>query len=621
MKTITHKINKSQYLSQIEPFKSKGIPSNIILFKELPGCGATRCEIEFPRHSIIVEPNVPVIKGKKKQFGKLVCGIFEGVKTDHILEYLENDVQFKKLIVTPESFWKVKEAIEDSQFKLYADFFLLFDECEKIIQDVSYRSDISLPMEDFFQFQNKAFVSATPILPSDPRFVDNKFKIHTVQPTFKYAQHLQLICTNNIIYSIDRYIKQNPSDKYFIFFNSTDTIHEVIDKMKIMNESMIFCADKSRKKLIANDYKRTQVMTDISTFKKYNFFTSRFFSAVDINYELFRCDPTIILVTDVVSAEHSMLDPFTEAVQIQGRFRETEDNPIKRKIVHIANIKPDYTSLSKPEIIEYLNECHTIYKAVHRFHSSATTPSAKDVLSQVLERIDYAKYLKKGTMERNFDMIDNLIFEEQVKGIYQSANLLKTAYELCTHFLVDFQEEKYSFSDQDRKKATDKNTRLKSLYTIIGDGLKQLHDRQSKGNVSDFEYANEMANFQIDFPDQMAIINKYGIDNSYKIGFNIYQIKAILIKEQKRVDHFGMMTFIHQQLKIGKVYTSNKLTSILREGLTNNKIGFQKATLRYLRRNFAEISDPKDRVYIGKDQNGKEIRGYKIIRFLDKGLD
>ena len=50
---------------------------------------------------------------------------------------------------------------------MYDDYFLLLDECEKTIQDVGYRRDIYLPVEDFFRFKNKAMVSATPILPSE----------------------------------------------------------------------------------------------------------------------------------------------------------------------------------------------------------------------------------------------------------------------------------------------------------------------------------------------------------------------------------------------------------------------------------------------------------------------
>ena len=37
------------------------------------------------------------------------------------------------------------------------------DECHQLIKDVDYRTDIVLPMNDFFVSKAKALVSATPI--------------------------------------------------------------------------------------------------------------------------------------------------------------------------------------------------------------------------------------------------------------------------------------------------------------------------------------------------------------------------------------------------------------------------------------------------------------------------
>lgn len=48
---------------------------------------------------------------------------------------------------------------------MYTECFILFDECEKLVQDVHYRDSIREPMNDFFRFQNKALISATPIVP------------------------------------------------------------------------------------------------------------------------------------------------------------------------------------------------------------------------------------------------------------------------------------------------------------------------------------------------------------------------------------------------------------------------------------------------------------------------
>ena len=53
-------LHKGQYLSDV----MSEIPSDCILSKRIPGCGATTLELETQRNSIIVVPNVPVIKSK-----------------------------------------------------------------------------------------------------------------------------------------------------------------------------------------------------------------------------------------------------------------------------------------------------------------------------------------------------------------------------------------------------------------------------------------------------------------------------------------------------------------------------------------------------------------------------
>ena len=100
---------------------------------------------------------------------------------------------YRKIITTPEGFdKKVLPAMHELEIPVYKDYFLLFDECEKVIQDVGYRGDIYLPVEDFFKFENKAMVSATPIVPSDPRFEENGFKILKLVPTYDSRIELTL---------------------------------------------------------------------------------------------------------------------------------------------------------------------------------------------------------------------------------------------------------------------------------------------------------------------------------------------------------------------------------------------------------------------------------------------
>ena len=82
-------INAGQRFDAVMP----EIPTNSIINKTVTGCGATYAEINAPRHSVIIEPNVPVIEGKLKKHPQIL-GVFEGVTTEDIIDFQE----WKKLL-------------------------------------------------------------------------------------------------------------------------------------------------------------------------------------------------------------------------------------------------------------------------------------------------------------------------------------------------------------------------------------------------------------------------------------------------------------------------------------------------------------------------------------------
>ena len=88
------------------------IPTNSIINKTVTGCGATYAEINAPRHSVIIEPNVPVIEGKMKKHPQIL-GVFEGVTTEDIIDFLNTNYNdgYLKIMTTPESFPKVRSAM------------------------------------------------------------------------------------------------------------------------------------------------------------------------------------------------------------------------------------------------------------------------------------------------------------------------------------------------------------------------------------------------------------------------------------------------------------------------------------------------------------------------------
>ena len=223
IRTVKLDIRKGEYLSDaLRRHGKENIPTRVILNKVLPGLGATYCEIMSPRSSIIIEPNVPVIVGKMEKHKNLL-GIYRGVKTDEVARHIRKYPGCCKIMVTPESFWKVKQAMEDEGVDMYKDFFMLFDECEKIIQDNDFRETIEAPLDDFFLFRQMAFVSATPILPRDPRFEEHGFTELRIEPAYPYRKPLRLITTNNVVEALAEVLPECKS-KVCIFVNSIDTI-------------------------------------------------------------------------------------------------------------------------------------------------------------------------------------------------------------------------------------------------------------------------------------------------------------------------------------------------------------------------------------------------------------
>lgn len=99
------------------------IPTNSIINKTVTGCGATYAEINAPRHSVIIEPNVPVIEGKMKKHPQIL-GVFEGVTTEDIIDFLNTNYNdgYLKIMTTPESFPKVRSAMVQTHTDMHGEW-------------------------------------------------------------------------------------------------------------------------------------------------------------------------------------------------------------------------------------------------------------------------------------------------------------------------------------------------------------------------------------------------------------------------------------------------------------------------------------------------------------------
>ena len=431
--------DRRQYLTEILPHRV--IPTNTILYKKLTGLGATYGEIKSNRNSVIIEPNKPVIFGKcndPKHRDDNLFGVHDNIYVENIVRYMvrsQKQGKHIKILTTPESFFKVRDAFEEMDMDIRFDCFLLFDECHKIIKDSGFREYVSLPMDLFFECEQKALVSATPLEFTDPRF--ENFTMIEVVPTFDYVQNLHIITTNNVLPTIKKVLEQQ--DKCFIFCNYTDMIYELMRQLDILDKSAVFCSENSVDKLIGLKFKNVSAVWDESKIQQFNWLTSRFYNAVDIELDF---KPNVLLFTDCYAADYTIFDPYTDVVQCVGRFRNGVSN-----MCLVTNTNPRFNIRSKQELkatIECLGEN---YEQIKSFYTYATTNSAKDAFKALLECSPY-KYMLDKYGRTSFYKVDNHINFQFVKGFYNNSGYLVEQFAICGMFHITANEESYAVGDE-----------------------------------------------------------------------------------------------------------------------------------------------------------------------------
>ncbi len=545
------------------------IPTNVILNKTITGCGATHSEIHAKRNSIIIEPNLPVIDGKCAKHPD-IFGVKEGVTKEEIVAYLKHktDCGYHKILTTPESFPKVRSALYEATERIYDDWFLLFDECERTIQDAGFRGTITLPIDDFFRCRNKAMVSATPIVPSDPRFAEQKFRQLILSPSYDYKRPIKLIHTNNMVGWLATFINDSLEMELpcCIFVNSAELIYQLIKTLRIESRSKVFCSADSVKRLRTLGFNNTHTL--LEELAEINFFTSRFYSAVDID-----CDKRVgvIMLSDPRFADYTMIDPLTEAVQIVGRFRNGVED-----VAHIFYTDPCLTYKTQEQLTEELESCEEVYKTVSAI--ATTTAQAQENKQEALRVMPHHRFMREDG-QRNYFMWDNAYDDERIKQYYTDPLLLKRAYERT--FRVEFYE--YIYPDKECVRLIRPVQKIDSRDLFRG-VVKQLEQ---------YEDGLPIEHIQATLTSQLHLmIDAYyalGKDKIEARGYRLDKFKEDLRENecQMLLSCDAMKEHIYSRLKVGGTVSVREVRSILTQAIDHFGIPYKKeVSSRLLKRFF-----------------------------------
>lgn len=482
-------VNAGEHLDSV----FEEIPTNTIIDKTVCGIGATWLEIHSQRNSIIIEPNVPVIIGKEQQHPNIIGVYGDNMPANRIIERITaQQEQPVKLMTTPDSYPKVTSALKKLHIPYLQDYFLLFDECEKIVADIDYRHDITLPIDDFFLFQSKAMVSATPIVINDPRFEEQKFTIIKIKPSYDYRKELEIRPTNNVEVMLHRLFDEQKEDNtpICIFYNSVRGIKELIVNFKIGDDTNVYCSTEARKELHKEGYHVFDSVTDKEgkiSLKRYNFFTSRFYSALDINLNF---KPTVIMLSRVYKTvgnlvSPTLVDPETEAVQIVGRFR----NSVKQ-IIHITDTNPDTAYQSREELERFLHGQHSGFHKLLALQPQAETRGERFLINQAIDNVDYKRQgfvTEKG--EINYFRYNNAYLDERLKMLYRHSAILNKAYRRSGAFKILSQSEYSAYTELERGRLMNKNNSKTERITLLFEVLQRL---RRSNEIYDRRFYNEL---------------------------------------------------------------------------------------------------------------------------------
>ena len=571
-------LKEGQFLSNV----LSEIPTDCILSKRVPGCGATTLELKTNRNSIIIVPNVPVIqrKEKKEPYPK---GVYEDVTVSEVVTYLKENIRYK-IMTTPESFGKIKVACEKCNINIYSEFFLLMDECHQLVKDVDYRNFIVLPMADFFKFKNKAMVSATPLGFSDPRL--KKFETLEVRADYDYQQEITVINAYNTTKAIGEYLESHQNGTVCFFVNSITQIYSIMRHFKLLEDSTVYCAPKSVTKLKEGyDFTNAYKEWSAETMKRYNFFTGRFFSAFDLELTY---KPDLVMITDPYLSPYTMLDVDTDCIQICGRFRYGISSA-----THIYRVNPEICVKSKEQVEQYIHDLEIGYNTLRRYYKNADSREDRMAFGQVIDIHPFRQYLYSD-LTKNWFRIDCKVNEVLVEGKYKSELTVTDWYNDCHYFTPTF--EVCNSNENDEKMEI-----IKSAHTIrdkrkkIVEILSQFEQPLSENA---FDFINKIRKIDPFIVEAFELLGRKGIEEQ---NYNQQKINEKIIMKQRRGNR--AIRLIMNSFKVGNSYTNDYIKDELTRIFDMLEIHPERTV---------KGSMIKDYFQVEAWSNGKS-RGYRLI--------
>lgn len=585
----TFKIEKNyKYLGQVPEFKINGLPNGYLINKGKVGCGGTSIALENEKDTIVCVPFVSLIINKVAKYNGDVLGVYQGVTSTDIKEYLAKKEGAKKIICTYDSLKRVAEVTG-------YDYFLLIDELHLLfIQYVFRNKAVRIVLDEFKKFKEWSFLTATPI--EKDLMLDELIDIPTyniewedkTEVTVNTVQCKQVGSTVKKI--INEYLEGKIFGNAHFFVNSVEFIATMIKACNLTNENtrIIFSKNNDKYKDTCQGIINSETTSEA---KKINFYTSTCFEGCD----LFDEDGKTYIVSES-SKSQTLLDISTQVRQIAGRIRNSQ----------------------------YYNTITHLYKST-RYNEDLTYDDFKKVVLEeerkaksYIAKINSDEELKEGTEKSIYHYI---IKDEETGNFVFDANIMKLdifnfktlnhTYSLQVNLVDEYNKAGIGvncFVD----KTSDKLLKNESARTTFKEAIEEYDLLMQRKHQMVFSLTDD---------DRIALIRKkypfikdayeiLGMEQIKELNYKTTNIKRLLISISEKLDSnakVAKLLLTVPAFKQGEFVSGNDIKECLNSIYGSLGIN-KKATIDDFRE-FAVIEEKRKRI------DGKQVRGY-IIQYI-----
>lgn len=373
------------------------LPDNSFVNKVLTGCGNTFLALTAKRNYVIAVPYISLIKNKLHSHPN-AFGVYGDIKETDILNYINSDIEYKKILVTYDSLGKLTKLINPNEYKI------LIDEAHKLIDSAAFRTDaIETVLENYTKYSSYCFATATPVkdkyqLPELVNIQKYKVNWNNIKPvTINYTKYDNKL-NQRIAVLIIRFLNGELEGNPYFFINSVTSIIQIIKELKKAGYDnpelyKIICGDNKENLIKIQKHLGKQYNIEFTTdpLKRITFCTATLFEGSDLYDE----DGITYVITDGTK-DFTKYDVLTTLPQIIGRLRNSKykDNVY---VILTPSYYFSYTSVKEFEK-EIRNQLKKAEGVVATFNNNIdndmllnTLKKGSEVNMYVLERNDKLK--------------------------------------------------------------------------------------------------------------------------------------------------------------------------------------------------------------------------------------